>query len=558
MKDPIARSWLSLQCRMIPGASRAVLGLRAAGGEFASVTAWPEEAAAPALRAALDTDQPQVRPAADSASVVACPLRRDGRVLGVVAIEVERLAAVQQRSVLQIIEWGSAWLELLLQVRADRSAAQLATVLEVGAAAMEARSPEAAAATAANRLARALGCERVAIGLRRRDAVQLVAVSDAAEVDRRGTLAADIEDAMNEAADASDGDADAGDQRDSPGARDRRGRAVLLPGRDGLCGVMLLRVREPLAVDTLALAESVAGFLGPVLEMAEREARGPLARLAGWLPGTGTPRRRRQGLLAAVLLAMALLAFGHGDYRVSAPATVEGAVQRAVVAPVEGYVREARVRSGDVVDAGQVLATLDDERLRLDRRRLESEREELLREHGRAIAELDRPRAAVLAARIGKADAGLALLDEQLARTRVEAPFDAVVVSGDLSRSLGAPVERGEVLFELAPLDGYRLTLAVPESEVAALAPGQRGEVAIAALPGGTLPLQVERIVGLAEADAEGNAFRVEARIEGDVSHLLPGMHGVGKIVIEQRSLFWIWTHELVERIRLWLWTHLP
>ena len=41
------------------------------------------------------------------------------------------------------------------------------------------------------------------------------------------------------------------------------------------------------------------------------------------------------------------------------------------------------------------------------------------------------------------------LIDAQLSRTRIVAPFDAIVVKGDLSQSLGAPVERGNVLFEL-------------------------------------------------------------------------------------------------------------
>ena len=48
----------------------------------------------------------------------------------------------------------------------------------------------------------------------------------------------------------------------------------------------------------------------------------------------------------------------------------------------------------------------------------------------------------------------------------MRAPFDGVLVSGDLSHSVGAPVERGEVLFELAPLDDYLVVLEVPEAEV--------------------------------------------------------------------------------------------
>ena len=43
----------------------------------------------------------------------------------------------------------------------------------------------------------------------------------------------------------------------------------------------------------------------------------------------------------------------------------------------------------------------------------------------------------------------------------------AVVVSGDLTQSLGAPLERGQVMLELAPLDAYRVTLQVDERDIA-------------------------------------------------------------------------------------------
>ena len=55
--------------------------------------------------------------------------------------------------------------------------------------------------------------------------------------------------------------------------------------------------------------------------------------------------------------------------------------------------------------------------------------------------------------------AAAGLTGQQLERMQIMAPFDGVVVSGDLSQSLGSPVERGDVLFEVAPLDDWRLML---------------------------------------------------------------------------------------------------
>jgi len=39
---------------------------------------------------------------------------------------------------------------------------------------------------------------------------------------------------------------------------------------------------------------------------------------------------------------------------------------------------------------------------------------------------------------------------------------------------------------------------------------------------------------------------------------LHPAMEGAGKIEIDQRLLVWIWTHQVIDWIRLTLWTWLP
>jgi hypothetical protein len=54
------------------------------------------------------------------------------------------------------------------------------------------------------------------------------------------------------------------------------------------------------------------------------------------------------------------------------------------------------------------------------------------------------------------------------------------------------------------------------------------------------------------------NRFRVEARLDAKPERLRPGMEGVGKIEVDERRLVWIWTHSLVDRLRLWLWHALP
>jgi len=166
---------------------------------------------------------------------------------------------------------------------------------------------------------------------------------------------------------------------------------------------------------------------------------------------------------------------------------------------------------------------------------------------------------------VKQAEAQLALVEEQLARATLVAPFDGLIVRGDLSQSLGSPVERGQVLFEVAPLDDFRVVLQVDERDIAYVETGQRGKLTVTSMPGARFPFRIERITPVNSAKDGKNLFRVEAVLDeavledaGTGAHLRPGMEGVGKISIDERKLVWIWTHGLTDWVRLWLWSWMP
>ena len=165
----------------------------------------------------------------------------------------------------------------------------------------------------------------------------------------------------------------------------------------------------------------------------------------------------------------------------------------------------------------------------------------------------------VLAAQVNQAEAQLALAEERIARATVVAPFDGLVVSGDLSQQIGSPVETGRVLFEVAPLQDYRVMMEVDDRDIARLADGQRGELVLSGMPDRALPIQVSRITPVAVQKDGRNVFEVEARIDGGAPPgLRPGMEGIGKVGVGERSLLWIWTHGFVDWLRLSTWSWLP
>jgi RND family efflux transporter MFP subunit len=218
----------------------------------------------------------------------------------------------------------------------------------------------------------------------------------------------------------------------------------------------------------------------------------------------------------------------------------------------------APVRAGDSVRRGDLLAALDDRDLVLDRLKWRAERDKLLQRHREALAKHDRSNVAVLEPQIRQAEAQLALAEEKLARARILAPFDGIVVSGDLSQALGSPVEKGKTLFEIAPLDSYRLIVQVDERDTRHLAVGQSGTVAFTGQPDEALDVSLSKITPVTVSEDGRTSFRVEARLSGHSQGLRPGMEGVAKIAVGERTILWIWMHPVVDWLRLVAWKYLP
>jgi hypothetical protein len=341
--------------------------------------------------------------------------------------------------------------------------------------------------------------------------------------------------------------------------------SVPLGAGDRLVGALTLErpVDQPFDAAAVEMCGALAALAGPILEIQRREDRWLITKIAVWardlIGKIIGPRHMplKLSLLAAAGLIL-FLALAMGEYRVSASAALEPVVRRAVAAPFAGYIAEAPARAGDLVRRDQVLAALDDRDLRLQRLKWASQLEQVARQHQQAQAQRNAAQVVILSAQMDQARAEIALLDDQLTRSRLRAGIDGIVVSGDLSQALRAPVERGQVLFEVAPLDVFRIVLQVDESAIADVREGQSGTLVLSGAPHEGLPFQVAKITPVSTAREGRNYFRVEATLARAPERLRPGMEGVGKIAVDRRRLVWIWTHDVVDWVRLALWTWLP
>lgn len=478
---------------------------------------------------------------------------------------------------------GAGWLELQAYrhktAPLEQRAARAAFALDIVAVASAHRRVRQSTTAVVNELAGALACSRVSLGLVRRGGhVRLAAMSGTATFQERSRVADGIETAMEECLlQHQPVGWPALAQHTAPIAVAHRDLArlaklpcvvlsVALAGTPDPCGVITFEWadREALDPSVIALARVVGGLVGPVIDLqrsSDRLVSGRGVDLSGDAVNALLGPRHLGIKLASLMAMTSLVATSliQSDYRVTGQAVLEGRIQRSIVAPFDGFIAASNIRPGDRVAKGDVLATLDDRDLQLERARAHADVERLRQKFDEAMSKHDRANVAIIQTQIDQAEAQQALAEEKLGHARVTAPIDGLVVAGDLSQLLGSPIERGKSLFELAPLNDYRVAIRVDERELRQLEIGQHGRLVISGMPLDIRDVTIDRITPIAEAKDGKNEFRIEARLNEIPSpEMRPGMEGVVKIATHRHALIWNWGHGLIDWLRLAAWKWVP
>ena len=584
----ILQAWLSNQLQMLSGPKQAmVLTGHLDEGPYDQVLLWPDadqdqsvfsnvsKAALRNKQAVIKTLNNKDEKTGEPLDALACPLFLRGKLLGVVAIEMTHRSQQMQKATVQQVQAGAKWLETVLLLHGSTAKKQLVHLIDLVAAGLEHDQFRVAATEVTNLLAERFSCHRVSLGFMHRNRLRVEALSHSSRIDQQSNLIRAIKDAMIESLDQANTVAYPVESDDSVLVTRFHGRLAKVQHGAAICTVPLIRNGEavgammlersadkPFTPDAVEQCEQIGMLLGPVLEIRRRDER-PLplkmfdsfqsvcAKLFG---SRHLPFKVTVGVTAALLMWLCL---ANGTLRVSCDAVLEAGVRRSVVAPQQGYIAAAHVTAGDLVRQGDLLASLDDEELLLEQRKWQSQQAQLLKEYRKALAGSDRAEVAILRAKRAQAEAQLKLVNQQLERTTLTAPFPGLIVKGDLSQSLGSPVTRGEVLYEVAPTNKYRVVLKVDDRDIGLIAKGQRGHLKLSGIPVQTIDITIDRLTPVATAQEGRNYFRVDAVMDTHFDLMRPGMEGISKIEIGRKKRIYIWTRRLVDWLRMFAWNHL-
>jgi hypothetical protein len=420
-----------------------------------------------------------------------------------------------------------------------------------------------------------LDAQRVSIGFLKDGHTKLTAISNIASLKNSAVLSRDLALAMDEAIDQASTIVFPQPKGSEPKVtlaherfctRHESDNLVTVPilieedGTRSLVGAIVAEYKASadITIANIELIEQLSSVLGPVLDN-KRRASGTISNLfQTGFKGSGKSllKRTHKKLIFGAVGALAILGICVFpiEHRVTASARLEGSTQRVMSAAVDGYIAAVHARPGVRIKQGQALLDLDDRDLQLERRKFEAEFSQTERKYGDALVKEDQSQIAIQQAKLSQIRAQVATIDDQLGRIKVTAPFDGVVLSGDQSQSLGAPVKRGDVLMTIAPSNQYRLVIEVDERDIALLKIKQQGQLVLSALSDKTLDIEVTRITPVALVKDGLNVFEVEAQVKANDALIQPGLEGVAKINTGTHSLIAVLTNRLRQWVSVSLW----
>ncbi len=522
-------------------------------------------------------ERPDAAAGLEIRQVAVAPIAADGELLGVIeAVNREGGEPLDEgtRGLLrEVAEVSAVALVNARRIDAERRASSLGALVETVQELTSHLDARKVTFALVHKAAAVLSYRRAAVGLVRGTSVEIAAVSGQTFVDETQPEMKRLRGILDWAVGLDEGilvvqEDDGSIDTDRPETREKfqayfeetKSRSFLaLPLHDdeGRLGVLTLEAAEPYAFSARDM--EIAGLLAAQATVAIRNAtlyeRIPMVRVfqplaqrrAQWQQ---TPWGKRAAWIGGAVGAIALLFFVPVPLRVGGPARVLPELRLPVTAEVEGRVARVLVREGDRVEAGQVVALVDDADYR-------TAREAAAAAHAAARGELRRQRArgqaaeaAIDEARVEGLAADLELREQRLDRTRLRSPGGGIVATPRVDERVGSKVERGEVFCEVVDPDRQQVEVAVAETDAGLLRDGLPVKVKLNAYPTRSFHGTIVHL-GVAAIEEQGErVLLARTRLEDADGLLLSGMTGEAKIRARSASV----ARVVLRRPARWLW----
>lgn len=209
----------------------------------------------------------------------------------------------------------------------------------------------------------------------------------------------------------------------------------------------------------------------------------------------------------------------------SGTAAIEAFAEASVIAKVGGEIRQILVEEGDDVTAGQLLARLDGDRLRLELAQSEANLQKLRRDYQRNRDLKDRSLISAgdfekIQYEMEALEASNNLAKLELSYTEIRAPIDGVI--SERFVKTGNTISVNDPLFTITSLEPLVAYLHVPEREYRRISRGMPASLRVDALSGTRFPAEIARVSPVVDPDS--GTFKITVEVSDETRRLKPGM----------------------------------
>lgn len=255
------------------------------------------------------------------------------------------------------------------------------------------------------------------------------------------------------------------------------------------------------------------------------------------LAACGGPKQDDKKEDAAIPVEVGTVTVGSIDAAYRGTATLEAEEEATVMAKTSGVVEQILVEEGSRVRAGQVLARLETDRLKLElvRARAESDKAQENYDRNTRIFEknliskelYDQSRFARDSAR-----AVYDLAKLTLEESEIRAPFGGVISARHIK--VGNMIQPNIPAFRVTRMEVLHAHIYVPERDIHKLAPRQVAEMRLDAWPNRAFPGAILRVNPV--VDAQTGTVKVTVAMDPDQPELKPGMFGRVEIRYDRKE----------------------
>ncbi len=250
---------------------------------------------------------------------------------------------------------------------------------------------------------------------------------------------------------------------------------------------------------------------------------------------------------ASIVVAVVAVLAVPLPYKVTCDCLLQPVVRQYVAAPFDAQLDEVLVVPGDMVGRDDVLARLDAREIRWELAGLTADYNRARKMRDSSLAGREVAKAQMAALEMERLGLRIRLLQNRTKNLQIKTPIDGLVITGDLEKTEGAPLTKGQVLFEIAPLGEMVVEVAIPDGQISHVQPGQQVSIRLDAHPTLTLEGTLTKIHPRAEQRNAENVFIGEVLLPNPGKILRPGMNGRAKVVAAEHPLVWNLFHGAYE-----------